>query len=100
MANLFERLRPIVAKKAPEPSSTQLAQLLLEWVLRRTKPTFCTRDARIMGPGAIRGPGKAVAAADILVREGWLAPVKGRYHNERRWEIIRKPIARPIIAAR
>src|SRR5258708_7004341 len=100
MTNLFERLskeRPSLSsnKKAQKPP----AQLLLDWLQRWPKPTVSPRDIRVYGPNSLRSRKNASDAAEVLVQNGWLAPVTTRRHSERAWRIIRKLIISPNVAA-
>jgi hypothetical protein len=95
--NLFERLdkgRPTVAKEAQEPS----AQQLLNWLQRWNKDTVCTRDILIYGPNSLRNPKSAIESAEILVRNGWLSPLKPHRYDMHKWQIVRKPIIPPTVA--
>jgi len=98
MASLFERLdegRPPPTKKAQKPSP---AQKLLDWLQHWTQPTVSARDICIYGPNAIRDRESAIASAEILVKNGWLVPIKTRRHDMREWQIVRKPIIHPTVA--
>jgi hypothetical protein len=95
--NLFERL----SKERPSPSSTRKArqlegaQKLLDWLQRWSKDTVTVRDVHIYGPHPVRGQKNVLAAAKILVKNGWLAPIKVRRYDANKWQIVRRP---PIIA--
>jgi hypothetical protein len=96
VVSLFERLdkgRPSPpTEKAQAPSS---AQKLLDWLKRWNKPTVSWRDIRIYGPGSIRDKKSAVDAAEVLVRNGWLAPLKPHRYDMHKWQIVQRP---PIVA--
>jgi hypothetical protein len=94
--SLFERLRPRPAKKVQEPSPPQK---LLDWIQRWNKPSVCARDIRIYGPSALNDPKCALAAAEVLVKHGWLIPLKTWRRDRRQWEIVRRPIVHPTVAA-
>ena len=99
MASLFERLdkgRPSPIKKTQKPSA---AQKLLDWLQHWTKPTVSARDIRIYGPNAIRDRKRAIDSAAILVKEGWLIPIKTRRYDMCEWQIVRKPIVHSTVAA-
>src|SRR5262245_17430737 len=99
MASLFERLdkgRPPPTKKAQELSP---AQKLLDWLQHWAKPTVSARDICIYGPNAIRDRESAITSAEILVKHGWLVPIKTRRYDMREWQIVRKPIIHPSVAA-
>jgi hypothetical protein len=89
---LFERL----SKERPSPSSTRKArqlegaQKLLDWLQRWNKDTVTVRDIHIYGPNAIRGQ-KTLAAAKILIKNGWLAPIKPHGYNGHKWKILKRP---------
>jgi hypothetical protein len=99
MADLFERLdrgRPSPPiEKAQEPSP---AQKLLDWLQRWSKPTISIRDVHIYGPGSIRNRKSTIEAAEVLAKNGWLVPDKAHRYDMRKWQIVRKPIAHPIIS--
>jgi hypothetical protein len=101
MANLFERLgQPSPAKaKIQQPHKDDAAQRLLTWLQRWPKPTVSPRDIRVYGPNSLRNQKSAIDAAEVLVRNGWLVPVTTRRHSERAWQIVRKLIVSPIVAA-
>jgi hypothetical protein len=98
VANLFERLdkgRPPPTKKAQEPSPPQK---LLDWLQHWTKPTVSARDICIYGPNSLRDRESAIDSAEILVKNGWLVPIKTRRRDMREWQIVRKPIIHPTVA--
>jgi hypothetical protein len=87
---------PPPIKKEQEPSP---AQKLLDFLQRWNKSTIATRDIRIYGPGSIRDRKTAVDAAEVLVRTGWLVPLKP-YRYGRKWQIIERPrIVAPKVAS-
>jgi hypothetical protein len=85
-------------KKQPVAPEIQHAQRLLDWLQRWDKPTVCGRDILQYGPYSLRNPKKAIASAEILVRNGWLAPAKKHRFDMHKWEIIRKPIIPTTLA--
>jgi hypothetical protein len=98
VVSLFERLnrgRPPPTRKAQEPSP---AQKLLDWLQHWSKPTVSARDICIYGPNAIRDRQRAIDSAEILVKNGWLVPIKTRRHDMHEWQIVRKPIIHPTVA--
>jgi len=98
--NLFERLnkgRPPPAED--RPNEITLAQKLLDFLQQHwTKPTVSARDICIYGPYSIRDRKRAIDAAEILAKEGWLVPIKTRRHDMQHWGIVRKPIIFPTVA--
>ena len=99
MAPLFERLnkgRPPSTKQAQKPEP---AQLLLDWLQRWGKPTITARDIRIYGPRPIRDREVALSSAKVLARDGWLIPLRTHQHDVYKWQIVRRPIAHPVVAA-
>jgi hypothetical protein len=99
MASLFERLdkgRPPPAMKVQKPPP---AQKLLDWLQHWSKPTVSARDICIYGPNSIRDRESAIASAEILVKNGWLVPIKTRRYDMHEWQIVRKPIVHPTVAA-
>jgi hypothetical protein len=98
VVGLFERLdrgRQAPTKKAQKTSP---AQKLLDWLQHWTKPTVSARDICIYGPNAIRDRESAIDSAEILVKNGWLVPIKTRRHDMHEWQILRKPIIGPTVA--
>jgi|SRR5215471_11944268 len=97
--NLFDRLahsRPSQTQKAQKPEP---AQLLLTFLQRWPKPTVSARDICIYGPNFIRDRESAINSAETLVKHGWLIPNKTRRHDMREWQIVRRPIIHPTVAA-
>ena len=74
------------------------AQKLLDWLQHWTKPTVSACDICIYGPNSIRDRQSATDSAEILVKNGWLVPIKTRRHDMREWQIVRKPIIQPTVA--
>jgi hypothetical protein len=98
VSNIFERLE----KRRPPAEKTisareQHAQKILEWLLRWPKPTVRGKDLRIFGPHP-RDRKNTLESADVLVRHGWLAPIKSRRYDGHAWEIIRKPMIPPKVS--
>jgi hypothetical protein len=81
----------------PKPDKDP-AQKLLDWLQRWNKPTVSVRDIRIYGPKSIRNRRGAIDTAEVLVKNKWLVPTKPHWPHTYRWEIIRKPVARPTVA--
>ena len=71
---------------------------LLDWLQHWSKPTVSARDICIYGPNAIRDRQRAIDSAEILVKNGWLVPIKTRRHDMHEWQIVRKPIIHPTVA--
>ena len=68
------------------------AQKLLDWLQHEwTKDTVSARDIYTYGPRSIRDRQSATDLAGILVKHGWLIPIKTRQHNMEKWQIVRKP---------
>ena len=85
----------------PEPKPTEKAhknepaQKLLDWLQRWGKDTVCVRDVHIYGPHSLKGQKNIVAAAKVLVKNGWIAPIRLRRYDANKWQVLRRP---PIIA--
>lgn len=104
MVTLFERLdrgRPPPAEEAnkPPPRSELEAQKLLNWLQHWAKNTISARDICVFGPNSLRYKKNAIRAAEVLVHHGWLVPQKSSKYNSRVWQITRKPIFNPTVAA-
>jgi hypothetical protein len=98
VGNLFERLvkeRPSSAKVQPHKDP---AQLLLNWLPRSPEPTITVRQIRVYGPHSIRNRRSAIDAAEILVANGWLKPIKPSRPDTYAWQIVRKNIIHPTVA--
>src|SRR5215467_10918246 len=80
---------------AKQSRKNDSAQRLLDWLQRWNKDTVCVRDVHIYGPHPLKGQKNIVAAAKVLVKNGWIAPIKMRRYDANKWQIIRRP---PIIA--
>jgi hypothetical protein len=102
MASLFERLdkmRPPPVEEVSNQARNLLpAQKLLDWLQHWTKPTVSARDICIYGPNSIRDRKSAIDSAEILVKNGWLVPIKMRRHDMHEWQVVRKPIIQPTVA--
>ena len=97
MSDLFDRLdakRPPAEEKTAQPDP---AQKLLDWLQTWNKPTICTRDICIWGPSATRKRKSAIDAAEVLVRHGWLIPIKAHRYDRRVWQIARRPVIHPTV---
>ena len=78
----------------------QPAQLLLDWLIAdQTRTIISARDICRLGPGQIRNRESALNSAKILVEHGWLIPLESHRHDRHRWQIVRKPILCPTVAA-
>jgi hypothetical protein len=77
---------PQVDIKSP-PIERLIAWLVLRW----PKPTVYSRDILLYGPNSLRNRKAARAAAEILVKNGWLTPLKTRRYTDREWRIERGP---------
>ena len=104
MVDLFKRLN---AGRPPSPTEKKIeqphndlepAQKLLDWLQRWTKDTVCVREIHIYGPYATRDRKSAIAAARILVKNGWLTPIRMRRYDANKWQITRKLIVHPDVA--
>src|SRR5262249_22179214 len=97
--NLFERLdqgRPAPSPPPlPSPATQKPSpeQLLLNWIQRWRGSTISWRDIHNYGP--FRDQKIAIDAAEILVRNGWLRPMKAHRYDMHKWEVIRKPVVHP-----
>jgi hypothetical protein len=107
MGTLFERLdrgRPTPAesqlKPEPDPEAQKLvaAQKLLDWLQHDlTRSTIRAREIRNFGPRP-RNKENAIRSAEILVKKGWLIPLKPARHDTLVWQIVRRPIIQPTVA--
>jgi hypothetical protein len=83
-------LQPIVP---PSDNNSPPVEKLLDFIVNRwRKPVIRAREIRRFGPGSIRNRKSAMALAEILAQNGWLAPLPPtRQHNERIWRVVRGP---------
>jgi len=98
-ANLFERLaqgRPPSTEKAQK---SEPAQLLLNWLQRWHKPTVRMNEILVYGPRPVRKRENALSSIQKLVEHGWLSPIPTRRPDMLEWQITRRPIVHPTIAA-
>jgi len=97
--NLFDRLahsRSAPTEKAQKPEP---AQLLLNWLQRWHKPTVRMNEILVYGPRPVRKRENALNSAQKLVEHGWLIPLETRRPDMLEWQIVRRPIVHPTIAA-
>jgi hypothetical protein len=87
---------PAPIKKAQEPAP---AQKLLDWLQRWRKPTVRMNEILVYGPRPVRKRENALNSAQKLVEHGWLVPIKTRRPDMVEWQIVRRPIVHPTIAA-
>jgi hypothetical protein len=88
MPTIFDRLaRGRPPKPKIEQPSQEPAQLLLNWLARRTGNTVTARDIRNYGPGSIRNREIALNSAKVLAAHGFLTPI-----NSHTWKINRDPL--------
>ena len=96
-ASVFARFienRPKQGQVAQEPSP---AQKLLNFLQRWPKDTVSVREITLFGPSAIRAQRGEINTAEILVKHGWLTPIRSRQRNMRHWQIVRRPIVHPVV---
>ena len=96
MANLFERLsegRPPQEPTPPPPLATPPEALrLLDWLQRNWgRDTIRARDIRRLGPNPTRDRESMAKSTEILVKRGWLIPLKTRRYDAKKWQITIGP---------
>jgi len=99
VASIFDRLahsRP--AEAATKPPHKDPAQLLLDWLQRWGKNTVRMNEILVYGPRPMRKRESAISSAEVLVKHGWLIPLKTRRPDMLEWQIVRRPIVHPTIA--
>ena len=97
MANLFERLAQGRPQQEPAPpaflATPRRAPRLLDWLQHTwTKPTICARDIYRYRPNVAQDRESALKLAEILVKRGWLIPLKTHRHDRKRWQITIGPV--------
>lgn len=85
---------PEPIKKPQEPSP---AQRLLDWLQRWRKPTISSRQICQFGPRPKQNRDSVIKTAEILVKHGWLTPIKTHRPDMRHWQIVRRPIVHPSV---
>ena len=92
--DIFKRLsarRPPAEEPMPPPTPLA-AGMLLGWIQNNwTQPTIRARDICRYGPNSIRDRESAIKTAEVLVRRGWLVPMKTHRHDAKRWRIALGP---------
>jgi hypothetical protein len=92
--------RSSIERRLRRALKVQPAQALLDWLQQDQTRTFISaRDICRLGPGQIRKRECALDSAKILVEHGWLIPLETRRDDMRWWQIVRKPILCPTVAA-
>jgi hypothetical protein len=82
-------LRPVIP---PVDIKSPPIERLIAWlVLRWPKPTVYSRDILQYGPNPLRNRKSARASAELLVKHGWLTPLKTRRSIDHEWRIERGP---------
>src|SRR5262249_30920839 len=100
--DLFERLRPPSAtEEAQKPLpdlKLQSALILLDWRIQRwDNDVVWMRDIRQFAPSAVRNPETALAAAEVLIKDGWLVAEPTHQYNAHKWRFVRRPVVRPLV---
>ena len=92
--DIFKRLSAGRPPEEPTPAPTPLPALrLLGWIQNNwTKPTIRARDIRRLGPGATRDRESMAKSTEILVKRGWLIPLKTRRYDAKKWQITIGPV--------
>jgi hypothetical protein len=93
-------IEPPPIEEWPPPRKVDHAQRLLDWLQRWDKPTVTARDIRIFGPHSGRTRELTHSSVEILVKHGWLVPLKVNQRNRYRWRIVRKrAVVHPVVAS-
>jgi hypothetical protein len=81
-------LQPIVP---PSDYKSPPIERLLDFIVNRwPKPVIRVREICQYGPGCLRDRKSAIALAEVLAANGWLAPLPPtRQHNEKLYRIVR-----------
>jgi hypothetical protein len=101
-SNLFDRLDKKRPPRRSETDNSGLArdlQKLHDWIQHTKRSTIRMRDLCYLGPSSLRKREKVISLTDILVRHGWLVPMKVRRYDRREWQIVRAVDGNPTIAA-
>jgi hypothetical protein len=77
-----------------------LAQKMLDFVLRWPRPSIATTDLMTYGPKPRQNAEETLRLATILEKHGWLAPKKMPRKDQHHWNIIRQhPTVRPELTS-
>ena len=76
-------------KSEPKQQTSPLLEDLLDWLLNRwTHTTITARDIARLGPYILRSDRRAILdLTEILVRQGWLIPLKPCRKDQREWKV-------------
>jgi hypothetical protein len=96
---IFERLERPTEAVTKTPHKDNTPQLLLNWLLKWRKPTIRMNEILVYGPRPVRKRENALSSIQKLVEQRWLTPVKTRRPDMLEWQITRRPIVQPTIAA-
>jgi hypothetical protein len=92
MADIFERLAQGRPPQKPHELTPPLAQTLNNWLQRGwTQPTISAREIHRLGPNSIRDRKSVGNSTEILVKLGWLVPIKTRRRDMKKWQITKIP---------
>ena len=92
MATLFERLAQERPPQTPQELTPPLAQTLINWLQRGwVQPTISAREIHRLGPNSIRDRESVSNSTEILVKLGWLVPIKTRRRDMKKWRITKIP---------
>lgn len=94
MVSLFERLKEGRPEEPTLPPAHLPVRKLLDFLQHKwPQPTICARDIYRHGPRPVRlDKERALEAAEILVRRGWLAPMKTHRCDRKQWKIMVGPV--------
>jgi hypothetical protein len=78
-------------KAKPQQQTSPLLEDLLDWLLNQwTGPNVTARDVYRHGPSPLRNDKETtLGLTEILVRQGWLIPLKTWRKDKREWKIAR-----------
>jgi len=81
-------------KSGPKQQTSPLLEELLDWLLKRwTGATVTARDIYRQGPSPLQNDkATTLSLTEILVRQGWLIPLKTWRKDKREWKIARGPM--------
>ena len=89
----------LASKPQLQPHKDDAPQLLLNWLLKWRKPTIKMNEVLVYGPRPVRKRENALSSTQKLVEQGWLEPLPTRRPDMLEWQIARRPIVSPTIAA-
>jgi hypothetical protein len=89
--SVFIEQPPVPAEPTPQATSPEVRRIL-DWLQNNWKrPVICARDFQIYGPPPYRDKASMTKLTEILVKRGWLIPLKTHRYDRKKWQITIGP---------